>query len=32
VIETRVKGGFILNFENVFKGFLPDKELSWSRI
>lgn len=32
VVESRVKGGFLLKFEEVLKGFLPDRELSLSRI
>lgn len=32
IVEARVKGGFIIKFEEVLKGFLPDRELSWSRV
>ncbi|KUJ98096.1 MAG: 30S ribosomal protein S1 [Thermodesulfobacterium sp. 37_54] len=31
-VFKRVKGGFLIDFDGVLKGFLPDKELSWFRI
>ncbi|QER41199.1 S1 RNA-binding domain-containing protein [Thermodesulfobacterium sp. TA1] len=31
-VFKRVEGGFLVDFQGVFKGFLPDKELSWFRI
>jgi len=31
-VVKRTEGGFVVDIEGVFRGFLPDKELSWARI